>query len=64
MNKAQFDALTPEHRAIAEEAYRDGYDAAVEVLESCYVRIGHTVVDQAFVDNRNTLVAIVKKGLK
>ena len=64
MNKAQFDALTPEHRALAEEAYRDGYDAAVKVLESCYVRIGHTVVDQAFVDNRNTLVEIVKQGLK
>ena len=46
------------------KAYRDGYDAAVKVLESCYIRIGHTVVDQAFVDNRNTLVAIVKKGLK
>jgi hypothetical protein len=64
MNKQQFDALTSEHRALAEEAYRDGYDAAVQVLESCYVRIGHTVVDQAFVDNRNTLVDIVKQGLK
>ena len=64
MNKAQFDELSPEHRAIAEECYRDGYAAAVQVLESCYIRIGHTVVDETFVSNRNTLVAIVKAGLK
>jgi hypothetical protein len=64
MNKAQFEALTPEHRALVEEAYRDGYAAAVQVLESCYIRIGDTVLDEMFISNRNTLVEIVKQGLK
>jgi hypothetical protein len=64
MNKQQFDALPPDTKALVEEAYRDGYAAAVLVLESCYVRVGHTVVDETFVSNRNTLVEIVKRGLK
>ena len=64
MNKSQFEALTLEHRDLVEEAYRDGYAAAVLVLESCYVRIGDTIVDEAFISNRNTLVGTVKQGLK
>jgi hypothetical protein len=64
MNKQQFDALPTDTKALVEEGYRDGYAAAVQVLESCYIRIGHTVVDETSVSNRNTLVEIVKRGLK
>ena len=64
MNKAQFDELSPEHRAIAEECYRDGYAAAIETVESCVQRIGDGRVDQLFIYSRDAIVDMLKGSLK
>ena len=64
MNKAEFDALSASDRALAEEAYRDGYAAAVDVVQSCVQRLGDSRVDQIFIYNRDTIVSMLKAGLK
>ena len=64
MNKLQFDELSPEHRALVEEGYRDGYAAAIETVESCVQRIGDGRVDQLFIYNRDAIVDMLKAGLK
>lgn len=64
MNKTEFDALSASDRAIAEKAYRDGYAAAVDVVQSCVQRLGDSHVDQIFIYNRDTIVSMLKAGLK
>lgn len=64
MNRTDFDALSASDRALVEEGYRDGYAAAVEIVESCVQRLGDSRVDQIFIYNRNTIVSMLRTSLK
>lgn len=64
MNKTAFDALSAKDRALVEEGYLDGFQAAVEIVESCVQRLGDSRVDQIFIYNRNTIVSMLRNSLK
>ena len=60
----KFDELSPELKAVVEEAYRDGYSAAVDTVRSCIQRIGDDRVDKIFIYNRDAIVSMLEGSLK
>lgn len=62
MNREQYEALNTSERAVATEAYIDGYLSAIAVLESAVQRTGDELVDKLFIANRNSLVHILKSA--
>lgn len=64
MNKQQFEALSTEDKALADEAYRDGFNAAVEIVESCVQRIGDGRLDSIFIANRDSIVRALRMSLR
>jgi TRAP-type mannitol/chloroaromatic compound transport system substrate-binding protein len=60
MNKQQFDALPPDTKALVEEAYNDGYAAAVDVVSSCIKRVGDEQLDKQFTHNRDAILYMLK----
>lgn len=63
MTRQEYEALSPEDKVLVEEAYRDGFNAAVEIVESCVQRIGDSRIDKQFIYNRDSIVDILKRSL-
>jgi len=55
MNRQQYDALNKEQKAIATEAYIDGFLACIEQVKSITVRVGDQDVDKTFRVNRDMI---------
>jgi hypothetical protein len=55
MNKQQYDDLDKEQKAIATEAYIDGFLACIEQVKSIMVRVGDQDVDKTFRVNRDMI---------
>lgn len=62
MTRQEYEALTPADKLLAEEAYRDGFLAAIEIVESCVQRIGHSSIDNQFIANRDSIVDVLKRS--
>lgn len=62
MTRQEYEALTPADRALVEEAYRDGFLAAIEIVESCVQRIGDSRIDSQFIYNRDSIVDVLKRS--
>lgn len=64
MNKDQYNALGPHDKKLVDEAYLDGFKAAIEAVKSLTVRVGDEKVDAIFISNRNMVVSILESNLK
>ena len=62
MTRQEYEALTPADRALVEEAYRDGFLAAIEIVESCVQRIGYSSIDEQFIAHRDSIVDVLKRS--
>lgn len=60
MTPKEFNALNTNDRAFAIEGYLDGFEAAVQVAESVYVRIGDATLDAAFIRARDSIVEVLR----
>ena len=62
MTREEFNNLTTAEKILAEEAYRDGFLAAIEIVESCVQRIGYSSIDEQFIAHRDSIVDVLKRS--
>lgn len=62
MNKQQFDSLSDNEKIIATEAYKDGYDAAIQNVMYMVQHVGDDTVDKMFIANRDSIVMMLELG--
>jgi hypothetical protein len=60
--KSEFDNLNTNDRTFVVEGYLDGYQAAIDTVESMIIRIGDPLLDREFIRARNSIVSILKSS--
>lgn len=56
MDIKQYQALDANGKAIAAEAYIDGFNACVNIVESMVVRVGVDAIDKDFLANKKLIL--------